>query len=371
MGWVEDFRAILPRLPAVFTLRDVYLLVPYFEARYPENRFVKEKLRQTLQILGEEGELEFLKPGQYRKIGIDPLQDEWPFAVGQIVTRRDLSQYYQQAGPGGLGRGMFKPAAGKPHDSQMVLFHDPKQNRYRDVVEEGRVLYAGEGQTGNQRLVGNNATLAKHLELGVRVHYFTQLAGESRSRYEGEMVVESWRHLFREDEQRSVIEYVLVPAGNEGHRNAVIDYAKVFQESLHPSREPRLVDRRRVVRTYDALVRSAVFSSQVLAAYEELCSVCGTPLRKGTFHELDAAHIVPVGSQGPDEVWNGLSLCKRHHWAFDHGVFTLTDNHRISWLLEQPDPHKEVIAGEAIHVPEFVSDRPHPYFLAIHRKTWL
>lgn len=371
MGWVEDFRGILTRLPDVFTLRDVYLLVPYFQERYPDNRFVREKLRQTLQVLRDNGELRFLEPGMYQKVsGPVIVPDEWPFALGQLVTRAELATYYRQAGPAGLGRGMFKPASGKPHATQMVLFHDEVENRYGDVIEDGRITYVGEGQAGNQRLMGNNATLAKHLELGVRVHYFTQLREQpGKSRYEGEMVVEAWRPVFRPNENRTVIEYTLVPAG-EGRRNAVADYDSIFRETLHHRPQPELMPRRRSTRTYEGIVRSTVFAHQVLAAYGELCAVCGQPLRIGTFNELEAAHIVPVVGRGPDQVWNGVSLCRRHHWAFDHGVFTLTDHHTIDWLLPTPDPHDEVVAGARIVLPDEVDDRPHPFFLAIHRKTW-
>ena len=45
--------------------------------------------------------------------------------------------------------------------------------------------------------------------------------------------------------------------------------------------------------------------------------------------ELEAAHIVPRNLRGADDVRNGLGLCRRHHWAFDKGLFGLDDARRV------------------------------------------
>lgn len=45
--------------------------------------------------------------------------------------------------------------------------------------------------------------------------------------------------------------------------------------------------------------------------------------------EVEAAHIVPHHSMGRDDIWNGLALCHLHHWAFDVGWFTLSDDYMI------------------------------------------
>jgi putative restriction endonuclease len=44
---------------------------------------------------------------------------------------------------------------------------------------------------------------------------------------------------------------------------------------------------------------------------------------------VEAAHIVPHGSKGKDDIWNGLALCRLHHWAFDVGWFTLADDFSV------------------------------------------
>lgn len=72
------------------------------------------------------------------------------------------------------------------------------------------------------------------------------------------------------------------------------------------------------------VARSAAFRLSVTRLYEYSCAVCGEALKspRGPL-ELDAAHIVPRARQGVDDARNGIALCKRHHWAFDGGLFSV------------------------------------------------
>ena len=44
---------------------------------------------------------------------------------------------------------------------------------------------------------------------------------------------------------------------------------------------------------------------------------------------MEAAHIVPHASFGRDDIFNGMALCRFHHWAFDVGWFAVSDDYRI------------------------------------------
>ena len=78
------------------------------------------------------------------------------------------------------------------------------------------------------------------------------------------------------------------------------------------------------------LARALVFRERVLALYGGTCCVCSTALQvPGGALELDAAHIVPRALLGTDDARNGLSLCKRHHWAFDRGLFGIENTRRV------------------------------------------
>jgi len=44
---------------------------------------------------------------------------------------------------------------------------------------------------------------------------------------------------------------------------------------------------------------------------------------------VDAAHVHWHSLHGPDDVENGIALCKLHHWAFDKGILGIDAEERI------------------------------------------
>jgi putative restriction endonuclease len=90
-----------------------------------------------------------------------------------------------------------------------------------------------------------------------------------------------------------------------------------------------------IARTSRSIARSLAFRFTIQELYKERCAVCGTGLAipEGR-SELEAAHIVPRSQKGSDDARNGIGLCKRHHWAFDNGLFGLDGDRRI-WVPEK------------------------------------
>ena len=73
------------------------------------------------------------------------------------------------------------------------------------------------------------------------------------------------------------------------------------------------------------IARSRAFRSAVIAAYGDSCAMCGGGVRSPTgVSELEAAHVVPRAQKGADNIRNGLSLCRVHHWAFDRQMIGLS-----------------------------------------------
>ena len=89
--------------------------------------------------------------------------------------------------------------------------------------------------------------------------------------------------------------------------------------------------RRYITTTVRHRLHQRAFRERVLAAYRHQCAFC----RFRHDELLDAAHIVPDAEErGEPVVSNGLSLCKLHHAAFDHGFLGL----RPDFILEvRPD----------------------------------
>lgn len=93
-----------------------------------------------------------------------------------------------------------------------------------------------------------------------------------------------------------------------------------------------LFEKKRIVKiTKETKLRNRAFKQAVREAYDFKCAVCGMKIYSpNTLRwEVEAAHIVPHGANGKDDILNGLALCHLHHWAFDVGWFTLEDNYKI------------------------------------------
>lgn len=71
--------------------------------------------------------------------------------------------------------------------------------------------------------------------------------------------------------------------------------------------------------------KSAIFRQMVRRAYRSTCVLCGSRFPATPFSStgIDAAHILPWSDYDLDEVRNGLSLCKLHHWAFDEALLVV------------------------------------------------
>ena len=83
--------------------------------------------------------------------------------------------------------------------------------------------------------------------------------------------------------------------------------------------------------TREAKIRSRGFRFAIIEAYDYKCALCGMKISSpdSKSWEVEAVHIVPHRLKGKDDVWNGLALCRLHHWAFDVGWFTLLDDYSV------------------------------------------
>lgn len=68
-GWILDIMMCIDSIPKdTFNLNDIYAFEEVLKTKHPSNNFIKDKIRQQLQILRDKGLIEFISRGQYRKI---------------------------------------------------------------------------------------------------------------------------------------------------------------------------------------------------------------------------------------------------------------------------------------------------------------
>ncbi len=69
-GWTLDVLNCIDNISSnEFTLDDVYKFEKSLKAKHPDNKFVKDKIRQQLQVLRDKEIIEFKNRGVYKKIG--------------------------------------------------------------------------------------------------------------------------------------------------------------------------------------------------------------------------------------------------------------------------------------------------------------
>lgn len=68
-GWILDLMHCVDSIPKEkFTLEDVYKFENKLKIKHPKNNFIKDKIRQQLQLLRDRGIIEFISRGNYKKV---------------------------------------------------------------------------------------------------------------------------------------------------------------------------------------------------------------------------------------------------------------------------------------------------------------
>lgn len=116
--------------------------------------------------------------------------------------------------------------------------------------------------------------------------------------------------------------------------------------------------------------RERSFMFNVRAAYSNRCAMTGLRLINGGGRpEVQAAHIQPVASNGPDSTRNGLALSGTVHWMFDRGLLSIGDDHKIlvarNYVPE--DATRLLNQNGLIHLPKDRTLYPNAQYLKFHR----
>lgn len=131
--------------------------------------------------------------------------------------------------------------------------------------------------------------------------------------------------------------------------------------------------RRRETRS-QRVARSVAFRNRIRTIYEDTCSICGEVLQVPEgMTEFEAGHIVPRSLLGTDDARNGLGFCRRHHWAFDNGLFGVDDGRMIVVPARvRMVPRNRILvayAGEPLSEPNVPELRASAEALRWHREN--
>lgn len=178
--------------------------------------------------------------------------------------------------------------------------------------------------------------------------------------------------ILSEGEFATIISHAFVDQPREMGTGGDAHVIPGLHDPAQPFEHPDVVERRIVQHLLNRPFREAAFARQVKAAYENRCAMSGLSLRNGGGRpEVEAAHIRPVATGGPDTVRNGLALSATVHWMFDRGLISVADDHTI--LVSHNKVTKEtadrlLIPDRKLISPRDPGNRPHPDYLRYHRE---
>ena len=124
-------------------------------------------------------------------------------------------------------------------------------------------------------------------------------------------------------------------------------------------------------------IRTAGFRRAIMRMYDYTCAVCGLHIVTMDGESVtEAAHIIPFSISKNDDVRNGISLCKLHHWAFDRGLISLSETYKVivSALMSERGPTEwtlNAFSNKFILLPEQDQHYPAQDALSWHREKVL
>lgn len=89
------------------------------------------------------------------------------------------------------------------------------------------------------------------------------------------------------------------------------------------------IEENKAIYKISAQKRDKAFKDVVLEQYAFTCAVTGQQYYSDRLVEAQAAHIIPRRINGSDDPRNGIALSRTAHWAFDQGMFTISDQYEI------------------------------------------
>ena len=181
--------------------------------------------------------------------------------------------------------------------------------------------------------------------------------------------------VYRELIRQTIIETYFPKLRQRIEDFAVEESAKTYSETLISGAEdefllfkcPKLIKEK-------PPVRSAGFRRAIMRIYDHTCAVCKLNIRAPSGASVtDAAHIIPFSDSYNDDIRNGMSLCKSHHWAFDAGLIAVNEDYKVivSRAVNEQGPTEAMLTGlqnKLIRLPKKMKYRPHQRALKWHRE---
>ncbi|MEW5871964.1 MAG: HNH endonuclease [Chloroflexota bacterium] len=277
-----------------------------------------------------------------------------------------------------LMTGIYKPAGSEYALSIIMRSKSPYDHKDEVVIlEDGRWLMTYSPRSGGLEISDNRA-LVRCMDNRMPLAVFQQETDKTDKQHGSTYRVLGLGLITNFDPQKDVfiVESVDLPAlmmlttqiEDEKARYEVQLYAQLTNQ-FHP-----FIREDNITYTVSSPRRDDAFREIILREYDFSCAVCQMKFRYESLVEAQAAHIVPKREHGTDDPRNGLALCRTHHWAFDSGLFAITESYTIlvSPVVSRSDVRNfdlESRKEQRILLPGRDVLHPHSEALSWHRQN--
>ena len=256
-----------------------------------------------------------------------------------------------------------------PPEGKYVILLQNEGEIYDDEITTGREFtYEGEGlpRKGDQVETAANKALIDAKSEPIPIYLFTSTEGVDEYEYRGLVEILDYRYVPRDGRMVYRFDAMRLEVASW------TEYRGLEEDLEENSREPPTLEEDASYTHSEARVRSSHFSRKIKEIYDYSCAVCG----KQRFSpegspEVEAAHIYPKSENGSDDFRNGIALCRFHHWAFDSGWFSISDDFEVMVTTDadyETPERVSSIEGQRISVPTESDFVPTPLFLGAHRR---
>lgn len=318
-------------------LHDLYdFSLPRLKERFPENNNVEAKLRQQLQVLRDNDEIEFVDDeGIYRiqsldgsdgaprrsklePSGTDEILDNLNFEVGQRYDRMGLRDVY--------GGQRHREITTHPDYPAVFLFTGDAGEQYGSrggFQPDGSFFYTGAGtEEGTDR---GNAAVRDHQRNDEQLHLFENTDDPRVVTYVGEFECVDHHTLTvddGDDNPREALRFVLEPVGSEEIETENpdrLDTDELYERAKQSSPTEPTTGTAASGRSYS---RSEIVKRYALRDADGVCQGCGEDAPfVGTDGEpfLEVHHLYRRSDGGADDPDNVLALCPNCHRRVHYG----------------------------------------------------
>lgn len=391
-SWLETIQLIVKNMPEFFSLKDIYLFTQDLSEAYPKNKHIKDKIRQILQKLRDDGEIVFSSDGNYHVVRksnnmisireyYKELDDDQKDVLDWFYDKSYTLDTLPKDMKTDKGNLLVSPAMGIWKSKNIEFATSVKQTikgpyqdskPVMDLDGDGTQLllyHQQDSKTGNIILdkdnLANNIALTTNFQLKIPIGVIIEQKEKHKNRktykfYIG--MVLGWEAGF----------FLIQIANKKGLVNitkSLEELEKSFEKVSTDNSDDQKFDVYNVIDARKKQERAIVirqgqadFRKKVLDAYNHKCAISENNVEE----VLEAAHIFPYKGKNTNTINNGILLRSDLHLLFDKKLIRINQDHIVEISPQLVNTVYKKYNGIKLRLPSELKNYPDTNALMSH-----